>query len=142
MSKKYKISFLCDTTKLTSSFMHRKFFLFNFYITHLQYLDLLCTGFRNKETFNQSFHVYSPARYMEAVTISCSGKNVFWLSRFNLCKTSVKGSYFSKIAGFPITFSKMNNVTGIFEGFYRDFKQFSIVCNIWRRYSNGRFCKF
>ena len=77
--------------------------------------------------------------YTEAVTKSCSGKKVFLLSRFNFCKTSVKGSYFSKITGFsPATFAKINTVTGIFQGFFLDFKQFSIVCNICRRPSDVR----
>ena len=64
---------------------------------------------------------------MEAVTKSCSGKKVFLLSRFNLCKISVKGSYFSKTVGFfTATFAKINTVTGIFQGFYLDFKQFRL----------------
>ena len=50
---------------------------------------------------------------------------------FNLCKTSVKGSHFSKIeAFFPGTFAKSDTVTGIFQEFYPDFKQFCIACNI------------
>ena len=51
---------------------------------------------------------------------------MFLLSKFNLVKTSVKASYFSKIAGFfPATFTKINTVTVIFPGFYLDLKQFS-----------------
>ena len=47
-----------------------------------------------------------------------------------------------KVAGlFLANFAKINTVTGIFQGFYRGFKQFSIVCNISRRLSN-RFRKF
>ena len=42
------------------------------------------------------------------------------------------------IVGFFLTtFAKINTVTGIFQGFYLDFKQFSIVCNISRSISNG-----
>ena len=68
---------------------------------------------------------------------------VFLLLRLNLCKASVRGSHFSKTAGFfPATLCKMNTVKGIFQGFYLDFKQFSIVCNISRRLSNGKFRKF
>ena len=64
---------------------------------------------------------------------NCSGKKVFLLSRFNLWKTSVKGSYFSKNAGFfHVAFEKINTVTGVW-GFYLDFKQFPIVRNISRR---------
>ena len=66
----------------------------------------------------------------------------FLLARF-VHKTSVKGSYFCKNASFfPATLAKMNTVTGIFQGFYPDFKQFCIVCNISRRLSNNRFRKF
>ena len=65
------------------------------------------------------------------------------LPRFNLCKTSVKGSYVTIIAGFILrTFAKINTVTGILQEFYTDFKQFSIVCNISRSLSKGRFRKF
>ena len=43
---------------------------------------------------------------------------------FNLCKTYVKALYFSKIASFHLaTFEKINSVTGIFQGFYLDFRQ-------------------
>ena len=56
---------------------------------------------------------------------------MFLLSRFNLCKTPVKGSYVSIIAGFYFTtFAKVNTVTGIFQRFYLDLEQFSIACNI------------
>ena len=45
---------------------------------------------------------------------NCPRKKVFLLSRFNLCKTSVKGSYFSKNAGFfHVAFEKINTVTGV-----------------------------
>ena len=48
-----------------------------------------------------------------------------------------------KVAGlFLANFAKINTVTGIFQGFYWGFKQFSMVCNISRRPSNGRFGKF
>ena len=65
------------------------------------------------------------------------------LFRFNLCKTSVKGSYVRIIVGFFLTtLAKINTVTGIFQGFYLDFKNFPIVCNISRRPCDGRFRKF
>ena len=65
------------------------------------------------------------------------------LSRFNLCETPVKGSYVRIIAGFFLTtFEKINTVTGIFQEFYLGFKHFSIVCNISRRLSKGRFVNF
>ena len=58
-------------------------------------------------------------------------------------KTSVKSSYFGKVTGLFLTsFLKINTVTGIFQGFYLDFKQFAVVCNISKRLSNGRFRKF
>ena len=44
---------------------------------------------------------------------------MFLLARFDVCKTYVKGSYFSKVSDFfPKTFAKTNSVTGIFQGFY------------------------
>ena len=68
---------------------------------------------------------------------------MFLLSRFNLCKTSVKGSYASIIEDFSLTtFAKINTVTGIFQKFYLDFKQFSVVCDISRSLSNDRFVNF
>ena len=110
------------------------FYIFNFYIAHWQNADLLRSGPRNKKSFN---HVSSPAclTYLTKTLIkSCCGKNVFLLSKFTLCITSVDGSYFSKIAGFlPATFSKMNTLTGIVQGFYPDFKQFPIACNIFQK---------
>ena len=43
----------------------------------------------------------------------------FLLSRFNVCKTSERSEYFSKVAGlFLANFPKINTVTGIFQGFY------------------------
>ena len=48
----------------------------------------------------------------------------------------MKDSYFSKVAGlFFANFAKMNNVTGIFQLFYLDFKQSSFARNIYRRLS-------
>ena len=55
LSKKCKISFSCDTKKLTSLFIYLYLFIFNFYIAHWHHVDLLCSGPRNKKTFNQSF---------------------------------------------------------------------------------------
>ena len=54
-----------------------------------------------------------------------SGTKVFLKSRFILCKTSMKGSYFIKIVGFfPATFSKINTVRWFFQGYYRDLSNF------------------
>ena len=36
-----KLSFLCDTKKLISFFLHHHFFIFSFYIRHCQHVDLL-----------------------------------------------------------------------------------------------------
>ena len=78
-----------------------------FYI-NLDHVDLLRSDLRTKETFNASFTHLSDTK-------GCPGKKVFLLSRFNACKTSVKGLYFSKNAGFFLsTFAKINTVTGIF----------------------------
>ena len=53
---KMKISFLCDTQKLISFFVHHKFFyIFSFHIAHWQHVDLLGSGPRTKETFNPCF---------------------------------------------------------------------------------------
>ena len=50
---------------------------------------------------------------------------MFSKSRFNLCKISMQGSYFSNIAGFlPATFSKKSIVTGSFQVFYQDLSHF------------------
>ena len=55
----------------------------------------------------------------------------------------MKSSWFSKIAGFfPATYSKIYSMASTFQGFYLDFNQFSIVCNIPRRLFNGRFRNF
>ena len=122
--------------KLISFFVHHKFVIFNFYIAHWQHVDLLRSDPRNKETFIPSF-AHQPDEHKEVIK-SCSGKKVFLLSRFYVCKTSVKGSYFSKNTSFfPATFAKINTVTGIFPGFYLDFKQFPIECNISRRLSKA-----
>ena len=48
------MSFLCDTKKIFSFLVHHKSFIFNFYVAHWQYVDLLLSGPRNKETFNPS----------------------------------------------------------------------------------------
>ena len=45
-----KLSFLCDTTKLILFVVHCHFFIFSFYITHCQHVDLLRSGPGNKET--------------------------------------------------------------------------------------------
>ena len=43
-----KLSFLCDTKKIISFFLRHHFFVFSFYITHCQHVDLLRSGPRNK----------------------------------------------------------------------------------------------
>ena len=45
-----KLSFLCETKKLILFFVHHHFFIFIFYITHCQHVDLLRSGPGNKET--------------------------------------------------------------------------------------------
>ena len=50
-----QISSLCNTKKLISFLVHHNFFIFSFYITHFQHIDLLCSGPGNRETFNPSF---------------------------------------------------------------------------------------
>ena len=47
----------------------------------------------------------------------------------------MKGLYFNKTASFPhATFSKLNTVTAVFQGFYRDFWQFFVAFNISTRH--------
>ena len=43
------------TKKLISFFVHHHFFIFSFYITYCQRVDLLRSGPGNKKTFNPSF---------------------------------------------------------------------------------------
>ena len=75
--------------------------------------------------------------------VAASEKKVFLNSRFNLCKTCIKGSYFNNIAGiFLTTFSTMNTLADVFRRFDLDIKQFCIVLNISRRPSHGEFCNF
>ena len=65
---------------------------------------------------------------------SCCAKKMCLLSRFNLCKRFVKGSYITKFAGvFPATFSKMNPVT----------EDFLMPDSVNFRYllSNSTFCR-
>ena len=55
-----------------------------------------------------------------------SGKKIVLLSRFQVCKASVKGSYLVKLqASFPQILQKIT-ITVIFQCFYLDFNQFSI----------------
>ena len=140
--KTNKLSFLCDAKKIISFFVHHRFFIFSFYITNCQHVDL-CSGLGNKETFNPSFthlsDIYIPKQLLSK---SFSRKKGVLLSRF-VCKAAERSSYFSQVAGlFLANFAKINTVKGIFQGFYLGFKPFSIVCNISRRHSNGRFPKF
>ena len=119
-----KLSFLCGTKKIISFCLHHHFFIFSFYITHCQHVDLLRSSPGNKETFNHL--LLTCLIYTEAVTkYELLPKKGFLLSRFNVCKMSDRSSYFSKVAGlFLANFSKINTVTGIFQPFYLGFKQF------------------
>ena len=118
--------------------MYHKFFTPNFYIAHWQHVDLLCSSYRNKETFNPSFNL-PDIRKQLVIQKRCFGKKVFLLSDFNLCKTSVKSSYYSKLAGFfPPTFANFNTVRGIFQGFYLDLKSFLLYAILAVNY----YCKF
>ena len=117
-----KILFSCDTKKLISFFVYDKFFIFRFYISHSQHVDLLRSGPGNKEIFNPSL---TDLCYSHSARTAKKG---FFLSKFDVCKTSVKDSYFRKVAGlFLANFAKINTVAAIFQRFYLDFKQFSIV---------------
>ena len=132
--QKIKLSFLCDTKKLISFFLHHHFFIFSFYITHYQHVDLLHSGPRNNKTFNHL--LFTCLIYTEVVTKEeLLPKKGFLLSSFNVCKTSERNLFLSN-------FAKINTVRGIFQAFYLGFRQFSIVCNISRRLSKGRFRKF
>ena len=127
------------TQKINFGFCASQIF---FRIGHWKHVDLLHSGPRNKETFNPSFTDLSDIP-KQLLGNSCYGKKVSLLSIFNVCKTSVKGSFSSNVTGFfRANFAKINTVTGIFQGFYLDLKQFSVVCNISRRLSNGTFRKF
>ena len=111
-----KLSFLCDTKKIISFCLHHHFFIFSFYITHCQHVDLLRSGPGNKETFNPSFTHLSDIP-KQLLSKSCSRKLVS-VSRFNVWKTSERSSYFSKVAGsFLTNFAKINTVTGIYKNF-------------------------
>ena len=111
-----KLSFLCGTKKIISFCLHHHFFIFSFYITHCQHVDLLRSGPGNKETFNPSFTHLSDIP-KQLLSKSCSRKLVS-VSRFNVWKTSERSSYFSKVAGsFLTNFAKINTVTGIYKNF-------------------------
>ena len=59
------------TKKLLSFFVHHNFFIFSFYIAHWQYVDLLCSGPGNKETFSPSFtHLSDVSNHL--LSKSCS----------------------------------------------------------------------
>ena len=53
--KNVKFDFHVTQKKLTSLFIYLYLFIFNFYVAHWHHVDLLCSGPRNKKTFNQSF---------------------------------------------------------------------------------------
>ena len=91
-----KLSFLCDTKKIISFCLHHHFFIFSFYITHCQHVDLLRSSPGNKETFN---HLLLTFWYIPKQLLSKSffRKKGFLLSRFNVCKASKRSSYISKL---------------------------------------------
>ena len=68
-------------------------------IAYWQHADLVRSGFE-KKTLLIMFTRSLTCLIHEVVTKRCYGKKAFLLSTFNLCKTSVEGSYFSEIAGF------------------------------------------
>ena len=70
-----KFPSLCGTKKLVSFFLHHNFFIFSFYITHCQHVDLLrsCPG--NKETFYPSFTQLSDIP-KHLLSRSCSRKKL------------------------------------------------------------------
>ena len=109
---------------------------FFYWIFTLQHIDHTRSSYWNKKNFfNLFFQVYSPARYATAVTKSCSGKKCSYYLYYL--------SYCSYISEKPLQiFHKMNTLTSIYKWFYLDFKQFSLVFNILRKFSNGEFRKF
>ena len=129
----------CDTENVFL-FLCITSFLYSTFTLHIgNMLSFFVVVSRNKKTFNPSF---TPPDIRKQL-LSAALEKKFLLSRFILCKTFVIGSYYSKISGFfPATLAKINTVTRIFQGFYLDFKKFSVVCNISRRLPNARFRKF
>lgn len=115
---------------MTSFFGLHKFFIFNSHVSHWQYLN--CHSHpRNKETLTESSCINSLAWSTEAVTVTKSSIGTF-----------MKGPYFSKKASlFSAIFSKINTTRGIFQGFYRDFKQHSIA-QLYPDFWNPRFFEF
>ena len=70
-----KLSFLCNTKELISFFVHHNFFIFSFYLTHCEHVDLLRSGPRNKESFNPSFtHLSDIPKHL--LSKRCSRKKV------------------------------------------------------------------
>ena len=61
-----KLSFLCETKKLILFFVHHHFFIFIFYITHCQHVDLLRSGSWKQRNFNHLS--LTGLIYTEAVT--------------------------------------------------------------------------
>ena len=129
-TKKKKIRFLRITKILYTTFTLRIVSVLILFVVVLEIKKLL-------------IHLYSPAWYTE-VASSCWELPWKKCVRFTFLKTSRKGSWFNKtVSFFSATFPETNTVTGISQGFYLYFKQFSvIVCNNSRRLSGGRFCKF
>ena len=70
-----KLLFLCDTKKSVLFLVHHNFFIFSFYVTHWQHVDLLRSGPGNKETFNPSFTHLSDIP-KQLLSNSCSRKKI------------------------------------------------------------------
>ena len=128
------------TQKNNFLFCPSQIFYINFYISHQQHVDLLRRGPRNKETFNPSFtHLSNTPKQLLRSALE---KKLFLLSRFNIRKTSMKGSYVIIAGIFLTTFTKINTVTGIFHRFYLAFNQFSIYAMFLEVIPVGRCRKF
>ena len=137
-----KLSFLCNPKSLFC-FLCITIVLYSIFALHI--VSMLIFFVVVLQTKKLLIIFYSPVWYIpkQLLSKSFSRKKGFLLSRFNVCKASKRSSYISKVTGLSITnFAKINTVTGIFQGFYQAFKQFSIACSISRRLSNGRCRKF
>ena len=137
-----KLSFLCNPKSLFC-FLCITIVLYSIFALHI--VSMLIFFIVVLQTKKLLIIFYSPVWYIpkQLLSKSNSRKKGFLLSRFNVCKASKRSSYISKVTGLSITnFAKINTVTGIFQGFYLAFKQFSIACSISRRLSNGRCRKF
>ena len=86
-----KLSFLCETKKLILFFVHHHFFIFIFYITHCQHVDLLRSGPGNKETLT-IFHSLAWYIPKQLRTKSFSRKKVSYYLGLMLVKL-LRGSH-------------------------------------------------